>query len=447
MDGGENYNFHGYERRLCTVLWRINPVKFPYERSKAGHPRPPFELTSANVELMQKFYVDIVNEGLTKPRIVSLLDQTCRMLVWLGKDWSEASIDDIKQIVNRVRNADFTEHTKSDYLCKIKQFDKWFSGGEYSAKTKWIKTTMKARCYKLPNQLITPEEAQILIDSTRSARDRAIVHLLWETGARVGEIANLKIADLAFNKGECQVNLYGKTGSRRVLLLESVRDLQNHIKTRQAKSPDDFVFLLNGTTNFGAPITYSSIKKIMVSAIKDTQLPKKIYPHLFRHSRASYLASKGLSEAQLCSIFGWVLGSKQVRTYIHLSLQQVQDAYKQIYGIKKIEETKNDLIKCQVCDEMNFVTNDCCQNCYNPLTIQGALKVKQEKELIQQDRDTLQKIYAEAFRLATEKKLSLEEAQIEATKNIAIKEVQTETVKLVDKHCPEMVVSRETPKG
>ncbi|MFA5930680.1 MAG: site-specific integrase [archaeon] len=428
MSNENNWNFHGYERRLQIVLTRMNPAKYGFERLRKGKCKPPFELTPRNIELLEKFYVDIVNSGITKSRIVCLIDQICRMFVWLGKDWDNASIDDVKQIVNRIRNADFTEHTKSDYLCKLKQFDKWFCNGEYSEKTRWIKTTMKSRCYKLPNQLITPEEAQLLIDSTRSARDRAVVHLLWETGARVGEIANLKIGDLAFSQGECQVNLYGKTGSRRVLLLESVRDLQNHIKTRQAKSPDDFVFLLNGTTNNGYPITYSSIKKILYSAIKDTKLPKKIYPHLFRHSRASYLASKGLSEAQLCSIFGWVLGSKQVRTYIHLSLQQVQDAYKQIYGIKRVEETKNDLIKCQVCDEMNPASHDTCQNCYNPLTIQGALRIKKEKEIIQQDRDTLQKIYAEAFRIATTKKLSLEEAQVEAAKTIAQREVEKKSI-------------------
>jgi len=50
-------------------------------------------------------------------------------------------------------------------------------------------------------------------------------------------------------------------------------------------------------------------------------------------------------------------------------MQQVQDAYKQIYGIKKAEEHQEDLIKCQVCNEMNHSKFDTCQNCYNPLTI------------------------------------------------------------------------------
>jgi len=254
------------------------------------------------------------------------------------------------------------------------------------------------------------------------------LHVLWETGGRIGEIANLKVGDLEFNKGECQANLYGKTGSRRVLLLESVRDLQEHLKVRNAKSPDDFVFVLIGTTNNGQPITYSSISRVLKKVLIDSGVKKKIYPHLFRHSRASYLASKGLNEAQLCSIFGWALGSKQVRTYIHLSLQQVQDAYKQIYVIKKAEETKNDLIKCQVCSEMNPTQNNTCQNCYNPLTIQGALKVRQEKELIQQDRDMLQKIFAEAFKIATTNNLSLEEAQKEAVKIIAQQQAQPKPI-------------------
>jgi len=425
----ENKNFHDYERRLEITLSRINPEKYKCVIKKHASRHVAFVLTPNNLALLDKYYIDIVNEGLTKSRILAIMDQTARCFQWLKKDWEEASVDDVKQVVNKIRTNDaFSEHTKADYLDKLKRFDKWLSGGEYSAKTKWIKTTLKFKYYKLPNQLINPEEAQLLIESARNSRDRALLHVLWETGARIGEIANLRIADLAFSQGECQLNLYGKTGSRRVLLLESVRDLQNYIKVRNAKSPNDLVFVLLGTVNNGEGITYNAVATLLKKVIVDAKIQKQVYPHLFRHSRASYLASKGLSEAQLCQIFGWQLGSKQVRTYIHLSMQQVQDAYKQIYGIKKAEEHQEDLIKCQVCNEMNPSKFDTCQNCYNPLTIQGALKIKQEKELIQQDRDTLQKIFAEAFRIASEKKLNLEEAQVEATKNIALSDLKKEIV-------------------
>ncbi len=211
----------------------------------------------------------------------------------------------------------------------------------------------------------------------------------------------------------------GKTGSRRVLILESVRDLQNYLKTRNAKSPYEYVFLNEGVRNKGKQITYGCIAQLIGRSMQRTTIKKNVHAHLFRHSRATYLASKGLNEAQLCMIFGWIIGSKQTRTYIHLSGAQVESAYKGLYGIQKPEEHKQDLIKCQVCNEMNPATNGSYQNCYNPLTIQGALKIKQEKDLIQFDRDISQKVFAQTFKLIAEQKLTPEQAQQEAIRIIA----------------------------
>jgi site-specific recombinase XerD len=420
------YGFHGYEKRLGYLLQRINPEKHGFDvRQKIWHVRAePFNLTQNNRLLLERYYFDLVNEGLTKPRILSLLDQTGRILEWLNKDYAEVTEEDVKAIIARVRNAKISEYTKADYLTKLKRFDKWINNGEYSALTKKIKTTVKMKDMKLPSDLINPEEAEALIGACDTGRDRALVHLLWESGARVGEAAYLKIKDLEFRKGECRAMLTGKTGSRRVLLLECVRDLQNHMKLRNAKNPEDYLFILEGNRNKGKQITYGCVARMMDDIARKTGMKKRLHPHLFRHSRATYLASKGMSEAQLCMIFGWIIGSKQVRTYIHLSGAQVEEAYKKIYGMQKQEETQPQLIKCQVCGEFNPSKNDSCQNCYNPLTIQGALKIKQENTLLQHDRDISQRVFAEAFKLMSERKMGIEEAQKEAVKTIAIQQLQ-----------------------
>jgi integrase/recombinase XerD len=424
----ENENFHRYTPRLEYMLMRINPKKYGFDPKihLKGKKSKPWVLTSENRELLEKYYVDKLNEGVTKPRILSLLEQTARILEWLEKDWSKVTIDDLKIIVSKIRSNPHTEKTKSDYLSKIKQFDKWLNDNkECTDKTRWIKTTIRLKHYKLPTDLITPEEAQKLTNATITVRNRSIISLLWETGARIGEIANLRTQDIQFNKGEATINLFGKTGARRVMILESVRDLKNYLDVRDKNAKHDFVFCLEGTRNKSNPMTHASIIKLIKQATKRASLNKRIHPHLFRHSRASYPASKGLSEAQLCFIFGWTLGSKQVRTYIHLSQQQVQNALlEKVYGIKKEENHEQEIIKCFVCGETNPAGNDTCKNCYNPLTIHGALKIKQEKMLIEQDRDISQKVFIEAMRLINEKQVCPEDAQKEAIKIIAEQQIQ-----------------------
>jgi integrase/recombinase XerD len=173
-------------------------------------------------------------------------------------------------------------------------------------------------------------------------------------------------------------------------------------------------------------MTHAAITKLMKQATERSGLKKRIHPHLFRHSRASYLASKGLSEAQLCFIFGWALGSKQVRTYIHLSQQQVQNTLlEKVYGIKKVETHDQEVVKCFVCGEINQPNTDTCINCYNPLTIQGALKIKQQNEILEQDKDISQKVMAEAFKLIQNKSLTTTEAQKQAIRIIAKQQIQT----------------------
>ena len=429
MNSAENENFHRYTPRLEYMLKRINPKKYGYDPTihLKGKKTQPWKLTPRNRELLESYYVDKVNEGITKPRILSLLEQTSRILEWLGKDWDKVTKEDLKIIVTKIRANPHTEKTKSDYLSKIKQFDKWLNdNNEYTDKTRWIKTTIRLKHYKLPTDLITPEEAKKLIDSTSSARDRSIISLVWETGARIGEIANLRIQDIQFNKGEATINLFGKTGARRVMILESVRDLKNYLTVRSLTTKHDFVFCLEGTRNNSAPMTHAAITKLMKQATERSGLKKRIHPHLFRHSRASYLASKGLSEAQLCFIFGWTLGSKQVRTYIHLSQQQVQNALlEKVYGIKKTENHEQEVVKCFVCGEINQPNTDTCINCYNPLTIQGALKIKQQNEILEQDKDISQKVMAEAFKLIQNKGLTTTEAQKQAIMIIAKQQMQT----------------------
>lgn len=418
----ENLNFHDYDKRLKLMLQRVNPQKYKPElrHYKKGRKIEPKKLSQKNIDLLEGFYRDKANEGITKPRLLALVDQISTLLELLEKDFDACTVEDIKQLVTVIRNRNYTEHTKHDYLGKLKQLDKWLNNGEYSEKTKWIKTTLRKKNLKLPSDLLTPEEAKKVYESTITARDRALIHILWETGARVGEIANLQTQDIQFNKNETYANLFGKTGARRVMLLESTRDLKNYLEVRPKTKDHNFVFVLEGVRNKGRPITHRSAYKVLETATRKAGITKRVYPHLLRHSRASYVAAQGVNEATLCAVFGWEMGSKIVRTYIHLSQQQIQDTLKEkVYGMKRIETQQITSITCQVCGETNPANLDSCKNCYNPLTIQGALKIKQEKEIIEQDRDISQKVFAEAFKLISTQKLTPEEAQQQAIKIIA----------------------------
>ncbi len=72
-------------------------------------------------------------------------------------------------------------------------------------------------------------------------------------------------------------------------------------------------------------------------------LEKPVNPHHFRHSRATFLASK-FTESQMCEWFGWVQGSDRPATYVHMSGRDVDGTYKELHDIdEKKEPRKSEL--------------------------------------------------------------------------------------------------------
>ncbi len=399
-----------YEKLVRYALQRLDPTEYGYEaRNSYGNIKKnpkPFQLTDGNRKLLKRYYRHMVNEGLALSRTALVIGVLGRLLEMLGKDFETATKEDImgsdnsKGLVTQINEMQIKAVTKSDYLKKLKMLDKFLSPeGEASERTKKIKTGVGKKHFKLPSQLITPEEAIKLVNSCDSTRDRALIHVLWESGGRVGEIINLKMNSVEFNKGEAHLRMFGKTGERQILLLESVRDLQEYMRTRINTKPEDALFVLEGNKGKGDPLNHTCINGILERVKERAKLSKHVNAYLFRHSRASHLASEGLNEAQLCMIFGWAIGSKQPATYIHLSGKQTESAYKKLYGIERPEEKQEKLIKCQTCGEINSALNDTCTNCFNPLNIQGALKLKKQNEYLQEASEVLQQIHSKAFEL------------------------------------------------
>ena len=55
--------------------------------------------------------------------------------------------------------------------------------------------------------------------------------------------------------------------------------------------------------------------------------------HLFRHTRAKELACMGMSEVELCTFFGWEIGSPMARTYMYLLRRDPMPNMSRIFGL------------------------------------------------------------------------------------------------------------------
>ena len=96
-----------------------------------------------------------------------------------------------------------------------------------------IKTTLKKK-ERLPSEILTEEEVNILINSTINIRDKAVISILSDSGCRVGELISLRLRDIKFNENDNTIRLLietGKTGGRSLILIPSVPFLSNYINS------------------------------------------------------------------------------------------------------------------------------------------------------------------------------------------------------------------------
>jgi integrase/recombinase XerD len=146
------------------------------------------------------------------------------------------------------------------------------------------------------------KEMQAILDAVDSnsrtgIRDRALLLLLYNTGARVSEIVELKLHDLRLD-GAGQVHLLGKGKKHRSCPLwpETVAALQTYMEQRSPKEPGIESLFLNAN---GAPITRFGIRYITnkYGATAQAQCPsiktKPVNPHTIRHTTAMHLLRSG----------------------------------------------------------------------------------------------------------------------------------------------------------
>jgi integrase/recombinase XerD len=135
------------------------------------------------------------------------------------------------------------------------------------------------------------------LTSRTGVRDKALLLLLYNTGARVSEIVQLKVTDLHLD-GAAQLNLLGKGKKYRSCPLwpETLQALRDYLKQRTAKDPAVQMLFLNAN---GSPVTRFGVRYIIsqYAAKAQSQCPsltaKTVTPHTIRHTTAMHLLRAG----------------------------------------------------------------------------------------------------------------------------------------------------------
>ncbi|MBN2420662.1 tyrosine-type recombinase/integrase [Candidatus Woesearchaeota archaeon] len=352
---------HNYKNRIKQVIERILRE----------------DMCEENKELILRFKDNCIIQGISTSKTDRYLQDCIKLSRMLKKKFSGATKDDITKIMVQLEQTDLSFETKRGFKIMIRKLFKFIrgtAGKEYPDEVKWISIGGKANHTKLPEELLTEKEIELIIKHANNIRDKALISCLAESGCRIAEIGNMKIKQVSFEEHGARLTVSGKTGARKILVIASAPYLQQWINQHPFnENPDNFLWI--GSTN--NLICYARILAIIKKYAHLAGIKKRIYPHLFRHSRATFLASM-MSDASLKQYFGWAQGSKMASIYIHMSGKDTDDAILKVNGIEAVKEKKQQLLipkKCLRCFAVNEATNRFCKVC-------GFSLNKEEAEII-----------------------------------------------------------------
>lgn len=208
--------------------------------------------------------------------------------------------------------------TRNIRLSALRAFAKYAS----SRKPEYVFEYQKIICLRFKKKpapllpLLSPDMVQAVISQTKAdipygRRDRALLSLMYDSGARVQEICDLRVRDVRTQK-PYTVRLTGKgEKSRAVPIMENTaillsRYLDEH-KLSVTKNGDYPVFFNHQRQKLTrAGIAYVLKKYCDATRVLNPELPKHISPHVLRHSKAMHLLQAGVNLVYIRDFLGHV---------------------------------------------------------------------------------------------------------------------------------------------
>lgn len=188
---------------------------------------------------------------------------------------------------------------------------------------------------KKEKQCLDDEALKLMFDVPKKnkigIRNITIMVLLYETAMRVGEIVDLKLSDLFMNVKDPYCLIHGKGDKERIVGLSSIaiEHIKNQIQIYHQNNECEYLFYttIKGKSNKLSPSTIETFLQKYADEARLTysNVPLRVYPHMFRRSRATHLYQDGIP----LELISRMLGHSQIDTtkvYATPSIKMLREA-------------------------------------------------------------------------------------------------------------------------
>lgn len=234
--------------------------------------------------------------------------------------------------------ARYADKTVNRHLSALRTFFSWMQ--EHGEQVDDAVLAMHGR--KLPKSLpnvMTDEDLRRLVaacdvDSSEGLRDRAMIELMYATGARISELAGLVPADIDYSQGE--IRLFGKGSKERIVPVYEVAidaarryvETARPVLAARRKKPGCPEALFVSVR--GNDMTANALRARFERLVKLAGLENDVTPHAVRHTYATELLDGGADLRTVQELLGHEsMATTQI--YTHLSVERLKLATRQAH--------------------------------------------------------------------------------------------------------------------
>jgi len=241
----------------------------------------------------------------------------------------------VRQFLNFLYSRNYTKSTTARKLATLRSFYKFLIRRGHLGLSPLAQIRTPKQDKRLP-RCLDLEQVQKLLEAPGdadllSARDKAMLEVLYSSGIRVSELVALEMADLDLAEGILRVRGKGRKERLTPIGSQAIKAIQRYFEIRStdprtAGLPTTRVFL----NKHGQSLSTRSVRRKLDKYLEAAGLDPGISPHTLRHSFATHLLNNGADLRSVQELLGHQsLSTTQI--YTHLTTARVKEAYDQAH--------------------------------------------------------------------------------------------------------------------
>lgn len=284
---------NGQMERLHEVLFHV------FWNKEINEKNPKTNHKTENIDYQKLFLSAKQVEGCSPKSLKYYKTTLQNVFTSISKPIKQIETEDIRSYLAEYETKSNACKTTLDNIRRIiSSFFSWMEDENYIIKSP-ARRIHKIRTGKTVKSVYSDEELEKMRDHCANIRDLAIIDILASTGMRVGELININIADIDFEKRECVV--LGKGNKERTVYFDARTKihLKNYVDSRIDTNPALFVTINRPNNRLQISAVEIRLRELGKSLNID-----KVHPHKFRRTLATKAIDKGMPIEQVQVLLG-----------------------------------------------------------------------------------------------------------------------------------------------